>query len=103
MRSGLGPGRPHILPLVGGLCLAQRTLATEGLKKLPLVGGLCLVQQTLTTKGLKDLLLVGGLYLTQRTSTTRASEIAPHRRTLSHTADFDHERPTIMQISLKDK
>ena len=30
------------LPLVGGLCLAQRTLTTMGLNDLPIVRGLCL-------------------------------------------------------------
>ena len=47
------------LPLIGGLCLAQRTLTTMGLRNLHLVGGHCLAQQTSTTMGLKDLPLVG--------------------------------------------
>jgi hypothetical protein len=34
------------LPLVGGLCLVQRTLTTKGLNDLPLIGGLCLVPMT---------------------------------------------------------
>ena len=55
------------LPLVEGLCLAQRTSTTMGLKDLPLIGGLCLVQRTSTTMGLKDLPFVGGLCLAQKT------------------------------------
>jgi hypothetical protein len=46
-------------------------------QKMPLIGGLCLVQRTSTTKGLNDLPLVGGLCLEQRTSTTRVSMICP--------------------------
>jgi hypothetical protein len=65
------------LLLVGGLCLLQQTSTTKGLNDLPLVGGLCLVQRTLTTKGLNDLPLVGGLCLMQRTLTTRVSMICP--------------------------
>ncbi len=124
LHSGLWPRGPQELPLVGGLChmqwtlttsglrklplfgglhLAQRTLTTEGLKKLPLIGGLCLAQRTLTTMGLKDLPLVGGLCVAQRTLATRASGIAPRWRILSCTADFDHQGPTMMQTSLKDK
>ncbi len=41
MHSGLGLGRPHSMPLVGGLYHAQQTL-TRGPQDLPLVGGLCL-------------------------------------------------------------
>jgi hypothetical protein len=58
------------VPLVGGLCLAQQTSTTNGLKKLPLVGGLCLAQQNLITEGLKKLPLVGGLCLAQQTLTS---------------------------------
>jgi hypothetical protein len=58
---------PQRMPLVGGLCLVQRTLTTKGLIDLPLVGGLCHVQWTLTTKGLNDLPLVRGLTLTHAT------------------------------------
>jgi hypothetical protein len=65
------------LPLIGGLCLVQRTSTTKGLNDLPLVGGLCLVQRTSTTKGLNDLSLIGGLCLIQWTSTARASMIYP--------------------------
>ena len=106
------------LPLVGGLCLVQRTSTTQGLKNLPLVGGLCLVQRTSTTEGLKNLPLVGGLCLVQRTSTKRglrncpsledfvscnrlrpgrASRSAPHWRTLSrerNLAKTDRARTT---------
>ncbi len=42
--------RPQKMPLIGGLCLVQRTSTTNGLNDLPLVGGLCLVQRTLTTR-----------------------------------------------------
>ncbi len=42
--------RPQKMPLIGGLCLVQRTLTTKGLNDLPFVGGLCLVQRTLTTR-----------------------------------------------------
>jgi hypothetical protein len=59
--------RPQKMPLIGGLCLVQRTLTTKGLNDLPLVGGLCLVQQTLTTRvsmirpSLEDFVLCNGL------------------------------------------
>ncbi len=46
-------------------------------QKMPLIGGLCLVQRTSTTKGLNDLPLVRGLCLVQWTSTTRVSMICP--------------------------
>jgi hypothetical protein len=59
------------LPLIGGLCLVQRTLTTKGLNDLPLIGGLCLVQRTLTARGLNDLPLIGGLCLVQQTLTTK--------------------------------
>ncbi len=65
------------LPLVGGLCLVQRTSATRGPNDLSLVGGLCLMQWTLTTKGLNDLPLIGGLCLMQQTSTAMVSMICP--------------------------
>ncbi len=42
--------RPQKMPLIGGLCLVQRTLTTKGLNDLPLVGGLCLVQWISTTR-----------------------------------------------------
>ncbi len=42
--------RPRKLPLIGVLCLVQRTSATKGLNDLPLVGGLCLMQRTLTMR-----------------------------------------------------
>jgi hypothetical protein len=38
--------RPQNMPLVGGLCLVQRTLTNKGLNDLPLIGGLCLMQRT---------------------------------------------------------
>ncbi len=64
MRSGLVPGRPHSLPLVGGLYHAWQTLTArasricpsledfishsglqpQGPQELPLVGGLCQAQ-----------------------------------------------------------
>jgi hypothetical protein len=89
--------RPPGMPLIGGLCLVQRTLTTKGLNDLPLVGGLCLMQRTLTarvsmicpsgglclmqqtstTKGFYDLPLVGGLCLVQQTLTARVSMICP--------------------------
>ncbi len=69
MHSGLGPGRSHSLPLVGGLYHA------------------------FDRKGLKDLSLVGGLHLAWQTSTTRASGTAPCQRTLSCTVVFDHKWP----------
>ncbi len=65
------------LPLVGGLCLVQRTSTTKGLNDLPLVGGLCLVQRTLTAKGLNDLPLIGGFCLVQRTLTTKGLNDLP--------------------------
>jgi hypothetical protein len=46
-------------------------------RKMPLIGRLCLVERTLTTKGLNDLPLIGGLCLVQRTSTMRVSMIGP--------------------------
>jgi hypothetical protein len=69
--------RPQRMPLIGGLCLVQRTLTTKGFNDLPLIGGLCLVQWTSTTKGLNDLPLVGGLCLVQRTSTARGLNDLP--------------------------
>ncbi len=61
--------RPWKMPLIGGLCLVQRTLTTKGLNDLPLVGGLCLVQLTSTTRvsmicpSLEDFVLFNGLWL----------------------------------------
>jgi hypothetical protein len=88
--------RPQKMPLIGGLCLVQRTLTTKGLKDLPLIRGLCLMEWTLTTrasmicplseclihwtlttKGLNDLPLVGGLCLVQQTSTARGLNDLP--------------------------
>ncbi len=59
--------RPRKMPLIGGLCLVQRTSTTKDLNDLPLVGGLCLVQWTSTTRvsmicaSLEDFVLFKGL------------------------------------------
>jgi hypothetical protein len=86
--------RPQRMPLIGGLCLVQRTLATKGLNGLTLVGGLCLMQRTSTARGLNDLPLVGGLCLMQRTLTTKGLNDLPLIGGLSCLVpmmDFNHD------------
>jgi hypothetical protein len=81
------------LPLIGGLCLVQRTSTTKGLNDLPLVGGLYFVQWTSTARGLNDLPLIGGLCLVQRTSTTKGLNDLPliGGLCLVPMTDFDHD------------
>jgi hypothetical protein len=63
-----------------------------GLINLSHVGGLCLAQQTLTTEGLKDLPLIWRTLSCAADFDHKGSQgSAPCKRTLSSAADFDHE------------
>ncbi len=121
--SGLQPWGPQELPLTGGLCHAQQTSTTNGLRNCPLLEDLIsrsvlwpqrasrncpLLEDFVSHSGLwplgpQELPLVRGLCHVQQTLTTRVSGVTPHWRTLSCTVDFDHEGPTFIQMSLKDK
>jgi hypothetical protein len=96
--SSLGVTSSKIMPLVGGLCLVQRTSTSkvnmicpcrrtlsrtmdfnqQGQHDLPLIGGLCLVQRT-SPAGQHYLPLIGGLCHVQRTSPTGQHDLQQDR------------------------
>jgi hypothetical protein len=81
--------RPQKMPIVGGLCLVQRTLTTKGLNDLSLIGGLCLMQRTSTTRVSMICPSSEDFVLFNRLRPSRVSMVCPCRRTLSRATNFD--------------